>query len=269
MQIDAHVHSDGSEKHIKGLLKACDKVGTDKVVVFNTNRNSDKPNEKLLKGTKKHPDRLIPFAHLLPDTHRPAHIEQFKDMGFVGFKVIVTRKCYDDHSYFALYEKAAELKMPILFHLGIVGRGGGFDVNSNRMRPIHLDAVCRAVPGLHVHGAHLGNPWYEEASMSARWNANLWFDLSGSTLKKKTPEFLDGLLWWHRGHHPYKGHERKHPYSKILFGTDVSNDWIEDVHNDYVQLCDALDIPKKWRKAIFGGNAERMLFMKKDTTETL
>jgi predicted TIM-barrel fold metal-dependent hydrolase len=105
--------------------------------------------------------------------------------------------------------------------------------------------------------------------MSARWNANLWFDLSGSTLKKKTPEFIDSLFWWHRGHHPYRGHERKHPYTKILFGTDVDSEWIEDVHQDYVKLCDALDIPTKWRKAIFGGNAERMLFMRKDATERL
>jgi uncharacterized protein len=269
MQIDAHVHSDGSAKHIRGLLKACDKVGTDKAIVFNTNRSQEKPDEALMKGCKKHPDRLIPFARLILDDHTPADVERFKDMGFVGFKVIIVRKNYDDPSYFPLYEAAANAKMPILFHLGIVGRGGGFDVNSNRMRPIYLDTICRAFPKLHVQGAHLGNPWYEEASMSARWNANLWFDLSGSTLKKKTPEVIDSLFWWHRGNHPYKGHERKHPYSKILFATDVANDWIEDVHRDYVKFCDALDVPKKWRKAIFGGNAERMLFQKKDTTETL
>jgi hypothetical protein len=269
MQIDAHVHSDGSAKHVRGLLKACDKVGTDKVVLFNTGRG-DKPDEKLLKAAKKHPDRIIPFARLRPDTHGPADVRRFHEMGFIGFKVIVVRKNYDDPSYFPLYQTAAELTMPILFHLGIVARSAtAFDVSSNRMRPIYLDAICRAVPDLHVHGAHLGNPWYEEASMSARWNANLWFDLSGSTLKKKTPEFIDSLFWWHRGHHPYKGHERKHPYTKILFGTDVDNDWIEDVYQDYVKLCDALDMPKKWRQAIFGGNAERMLFMKKDRMETL
>jgi len=270
MQIDAHVHSDGSPKHIRGLLKACDKVGTDKVILFNTGRSQDKPEEALIKAYRKHTDRIIPFARLMPDQHTPADVRRFRDMGFVGFKIIVTRKNYEDPSYYPLYGAAAEFKMPILFHLGIVGRGNhGFDVNSNRMRPIYLDTICRAFPRLHVQGAHLGNPWYEEASMSARWNANLWFDLSGSTLKKKTPEFIDSLFWWHRGNHPYKGHEGKHPYSKIVFGTDVANDWMEDVHSDYVNLCDALDIPKKWRKAIFGGNAERMLFLKKDTMETL
>lgn len=265
MQIDAHVHSDGSPEHIKGLLEACDKVGTDKAIVFNTNRSMEKPNEKLMKAAERNPDRLIPFAHLLPDTHTPSDIERFKDMGFVGMKVIRTRKCYDDHSYWPLYETAANQRMPILFHLGIVARhDNAFDVNSNRMRPIHLDAICRAFPKLHVHGAHLGNPWYEEASMSARWNANLWFDLSGSTLKKKTPEFLDGLLWWHRGNHPYKGHKKKHPYSKILFGTDVANEWVEDVYNDYVNLCDKLEISKRWRQAIFGDNALRMLYEKRN-----
>ena len=270
MQIDAHVHSDGSEKHIRALLKACDKVGTDKVVIFSCPGNYGAKNEGVMKAHQRHPDRIIPFARLVPDMHTPADVRRFHEEGFVGFKCIRTNRNYDDPAYFPLYEAAAECKMVILFHLGIVGRSdSGHDVNSNRMRPIYLDTICRAFPKLHVHGAHLGNPWYEEASMSARWNANLWFDLSGSTLKKKTPEFLDGLLWWHRGHHPYRGHERRHPYSKIVFGTDVDSEWIEDVYNDYVKLCDALDIPKKWRNAIFGGNAERMLFMKKDTTETL
>ena len=268
MQIDTHVHSDGSAKHVRRLLKICDKIGTDKAVIFNTGHFTegkplDKPDLPILKACGKHPDRLIPFARLLPDTHKPKDIREFKDMGFSGLKVIGPRKNYDDCSYLPLYQTAAELKMPILFHLGIVMREPtDFDVNSNRMRPIYLDTICRAVPELHVHGAHLGNPWYEEASMSARWNANLWFDLSGSTLKKKSPEFIDSLFWWHRGNHPYRGHEKKHPYSKILFGTDVALEWMEDVHNDYVRLCSSLGITDKWRKAIFGGNAEKMLFLK-------
>ena len=65
----------------------------------------------------------------------------------------------------------------------------GYFVDSNYMRPIYLDTMARLFPAWKIHGAHLGNPWYEEASMSCRWNPNLYFDLTGSTLKKKNRSF--------------------------------------------------------------------------------
>ena len=260
MQIDAHVHSDGSEKHIRALLKACDKVGTDKVVIFSCPGNYGANNEGVMKAHKRHPDRIIPFARLVPDMHTPADVKRFHEQGFVGFKCIRTNRNYDDPAYFPLYQAAAECRMVILFHLGIVARSAfAHDVNSNRMRPIYLDTICRAFPNLHVHGAHLGNPWYEEASMSARWNANLWFDLSGSTLKKKTPAFLRSLLWWDRPGHPYQGHMGKHPFEKIVFGTDVAHEWMADVHQDYQLLLDAMDVPPEYRAKIMGGNAMEIL----------
>lgn len=52
------------------------------------------------------------------------------------------------------------------------------------MRPIYLDTIARAFPDLKIIGAHLGNPWYQEAAEVARWNPNVFFDLTGSTLKK-------------------------------------------------------------------------------------
>ena len=61
MQIDAHVHSDGSATHIRSLLKACDKVGTDKVILFNTGNTQEKPDEAIIKAYKKHTDRIIPY----------------------------------------------------------------------------------------------------------------------------------------------------------------------------------------------------------------
>ncbi len=32
--------------------------------------------------------------------------------------------------------------------------------------------------------------------MCCRWNPNLFFDLSGSTLSCKSPSFIGDLLWW-------------------------------------------------------------------------
>jgi uncharacterized protein len=263
MQIDAHVHYSKDPAHLDGLLRASDKIGTDKIVIFSTQGNAGADHDGVRQAYRAHPDRLIPFARLVPDMHTPADVRGFKEQGFVGFKCIKVRRNYDDHAYYPLYAAAAECGMPILFHLGIVARSDrDFDISSDRMRPIYLDTLARAFPTLRILGAHLGNPWYEEAAMAARWNSNLWFDLSGSTLKAKSPEFIRSLLWWDKPGHPYKGHGGKLPWDKIVFGTDVGNDWIEDVYRDYVRLCDTLEIGAADRQKIFGGNAAELLGLK-------
>lgn len=249
MIIDTHVHFSTSEGFMKALLKECDRLGIDKVCLIGDG-------EDLKKAAREAPDRILTMAIVRLGKYYPSIVDKLKDEGMNGLKIIKPAYCYDDERAFPVYERAEANKMPILFHLGIISRKDDFDiVSSNWMRPIYLDHIARLFPNLKIIGAHLGNPWYEEASMSARWNSNLWFDLSGSTLKKKTPEFIRSLLWWDKPRHPYQPHGGKHPYEKIVFGTDVAIDWMEDVMNDYRKLCDELDIPEEYRKKIFGLNA--------------
>jgi len=49
-----------------------------------------------------------------------------------------------------------------------------------------LDLIARHWPTLTVIGAHLGNPDYAEAGEVARWNFNLYFDLTGSSSSRKS-----------------------------------------------------------------------------------
>ncbi len=91
--------------------------------------------------------------------------------------------------------------------------------------------------------------------MSARWNSNLWFDLSGSTLKKKTAAFLRSLFWWDKPGHPYQAHGGKHPFEKIVFGTDVAIEWMADVMNDYQRVLEEMEVPEAYRRKIFGETA--------------
>ena len=58
-----------------------------------------------------------------------------------------------------LYARAAQLRLPILFHSGIFidGRSGRF------CRPVFYEAI-RDHPGLRVTLAHLGWPWCDEAN---------------------------------------------------------------------------------------------------------
>ena len=174
-------------------------------------------------------------------------------------KFIAPQRPYSDTRYFPLYERAQDLGMPGLFHLGIVMNSERWrDANSNMMRPIHLDYIARNFPELKIIGAHLGNPWYEEATMSCRWNPNLYFDLSGSTLKKKTAEFLGGLLWWTQDT-AYKSPDRTGAWQKIVFGSDVHASQVADVINDYEKVMTDLEMDSDLREAVWYGTGAKIL----------
>lgn len=126
------------------------------------------------------------------------------------------------------------------------------------MKPIYLDTIARISPKLTIIGAHLGNPWYEEATMAARWNPNLYFDLTGSTLKKKTPEFFGSLLWW-TPKTRYRDPEGRYAWEKILFGTDVLYNEIEEVMEDYKRVLNMLEIDQKIQEKIFGNTMAKIL----------
>jgi len=62
----------------------------------------------------------------------------------------------------------------------------------------YLEEIARRFPNITVLGAHCGNPEYEWAAEVARWNPNVFFDLSGSTLSKMHDRLGDfrKIFWW-------------------------------------------------------------------------
>ena len=193
------------------------------------------------------------------DKMGPADVSHFHEAGYVGIKFIGPAKAYNHPSYFPVYEKAAALRMITLFHLGIVANSGPWrGCDSNLMRPIHLDYIARKIPELKVIGAHLGNPWSDEAAMACRWNPNLFFDLSGSLLKYRSPEYLGALLWW-TPTSAYKSPDRTDAWQKILFGSDVPANRVADVIQDYEKLMDGLNMRPELRDAVWYGTAAKLL----------
>ena len=216
-------------------------------------------NEEVLAATKKYPKLFRALAGFDLDQMSPADIPRFHDAGYVGIKFIGPAKAYNDPSYFPVYEKAAALRMITLFHLGIVANSGPWrDCDSNLMRPIHLDHVARKIPELTVIGAHLGNPWSEEAAMACRWNPNLFFDLSGSLLKYRSPEYLGALLWW-TPNSAYKSPDRTDAWQKILFGSDVRAERVSEVVQDYDKLMDGIGLRPELREEVWYGTAAKLL----------
>jgi len=163
--------------------------------------------------------------------------------------------------------------MPILLHTGTILRtpaDRAEDVRSTRMHPIFLDTVARHFSELNLIGAHLGNPWYEEAAMSLFWNRNLYFDLSGTTLKRKPVSWFKEILWWDDStksrlapnrdlSHYQSALADTHPLDRICFGTDVPIPEMSAAMDDYKHLADGMDAPESMRRRLWGENIVRML----------
>jgi hypothetical protein len=94
--------------------------------------------------------------------------------------------------------------------------------------------------------------------MACRWNSNLYFDLSGSLLKYRPPQFFKELLWW-RGDGPYASPDKRDAWSKIVFGSDVADSQIADVASDYAQLMEHLQLDNSLRDQVWRTTAETLL----------
>lgn len=262
MIIDCHHHLSDRAGYVDELVKKCEELKIDRVCLMGlSDSEGASSNLQIKDAIDKYPDTLVGFAFIDLGTAEPDDINRFKDQGFRGLKFICPPSNYDDEKYDKIYERAGELEMVVLFHLGVVARSGRVRPNrvrNNNMRPIYLDTIARLFPELNIVGAHLGNPWYEEATMSARWNPNLYFDLTGSTLKKKNAEFLGTLLWWTPTTR-YRDPEKRYAWQKIVYGSDVPCDEFEDIMNDYQKIMDELDIDKKIQEEVFGGTIARLL----------
>lgn len=170
MIVDAHIHCSGQER-AADVLRALDEAQVDVAVLLAPFLNdpynlSDRAslraaNEYLAKLVRGHADRLVGFAVV-----NPSHAEAVDDLaeaielaGLRGLKLVPSGWYpYDDCAH-RVYELAARLHIPILFHSGIFidGRSGRY------CRPTFYEAV-REHAGLRVTLAHLGWPWCDEAN---------------------------------------------------------------------------------------------------------
>lgn len=257
--VDVHQHlpSDGN---LDGRIEACRRVGIVKAVLLGVPEDRlPGNNEAVLAASRICPELFVPFYGVSMDRAVPDDITRCRDQGFHGLKFIGPCRPYNDPAYFPLYERAADLKLLVLFHLGIVANQVIWRTcDSSLMRPVHLDHIARRLPELRLIGAHFGNPWSDEAAMACRWNPNLFFDLSGSLLKYRKPAFLKELLWW-RPEGPYPAPDRTHAWAKIVFGSDVESEAIADAVQDYQNLLDEVALPSDLEQRVWHGTASVLL----------
>jgi len=218
--------------------------------------------EATKKAAAAHPDVVVPYGRInVDDTAAPEEIARFADAGFKGIKMHSPRRNWDDPQYFHLYAQLQQRRLVALFHTGIASHSDTpQDTSMARMRPSYLDTIARAFPELYIQGAHLGNPWYDEAAEAARWDPRLYFDLTGSSLIKKTKNLavFKEYLWW-EGPTAHSSPHAVYAFEKLVFGTDEAPENLDTVVGRYEAMLDACGVPEASRRKIYGETMARIL----------
>ncbi len=266
--VDMHVHFDEKQpNYIDDFLRMSDRLNLTACML------TPFANRKVVaEAAKQHPTKIIPFGFVdLDSADVVKQVEELHAMGYRGLgELEFVKKPYNDPSYFPVYELANRYGWIVLFHTGIVLRKNfdePEDVASGRMRPIHLEEIARRFPKITLLGAHCGNPEYEWAAEIARWNPNVFFDLSGSTLTKMHGRLADfrKIFWWSATEWQSAEWTVKTPnndpsaFIKLVFGSDTALEGVETVVNQYRAMFDACDVPERTRKMVMGGTLSKML----------
>ena len=256
MIIDFHAHYPNEPDFLPRLLDLLPQAGIDRICLCSAGEMfGHVSNDQVRRAFEQHPDRIIGLAFLDLGRDRPEVVDQYVAQGFRGFKIHNPAAPYDDKAFYAIYERIERSGLPALFHTGIVMctcHDKERDVSSDKMRPVRLDAVVRAFKGMNVVGAHLGVPWYEEASMMARMHPNFYVDLTGAWWggwrANKGPDFYRYHFFW------------ENAWDKVLFGTDILH--VEELvpskqfHDSFLR---PLGLPQETWDKVYGGTAARLL----------
>ncbi len=259
--IDSHHHFDPAPGYLERLVRI---YGPRNAMACVLTRFANL--ETVSKAARVHPDVIIPYGQInVDDFNAVKEVRQFAEAGFKGIKMHTPRHNWDDFSYFPLYDVMQSLGLVALFHTGIVSGSSDEPEPSSmaRMRPGYLHTVARSFPKLVIQGAHLGNPWYEEAAEAARWEKNLYFDLTGSSLLKKSRNLgiFREYLWW-EGPSLHSSKDAVYAFEKLVFGTDEPPENLDSVLGQFERMLDACEVPEESRKKIYGGTMARILGIK-------
>lgn len=258
--IDAHVHYKSNDEWEESFLEVYSQYNAIACLLVKTDDL-----ERGINFANEHPDRIVPYAQI--DINSPTvldDIRQVNSMGFRGLGELFATKQwnYNDAHYEPIWALAEELGLLLLPHTGIHSSG-----NFATMRPSYLAAIATNHRDLTIVGAHFGNPWYSEAGEAARLNPNLYFEMSGSSLIKKSnnPEFWQDILWWtpHIGK-AHVGGNVVPAWEKIVFASDEDPSGFEANIIRYNMVFDVAGLPDSTRAKIYGLTMAKLLGIEVD-----
>lgn len=255
--IDAHAHLPDIPNYLERLIGVMDDCGIEKCCISGLGKPflcAD--NDGVNKALDIYPERLIGSVFIRPGVDDEKKIREYYEKGFKMVKVTIPTKPYDHESFFPLWETAQELKMPILFHTGIVTLPISLPnekVSSWFMHPMRLERISNSFPDLNLIIAHLGVHWNDDAAELIRMRKNIYADLTGEPDGWRVRADQVGIkkwLWWDGA------------FSKILFGTDVLPEKIPIILKQDKDRLDKYNIDLDTRKLIYSGNILTLLGLK-------
>lgn len=199
---------------------------------------------------QRYPQTFIGFGSVDPWKGKSAvkEVERaVKELGLRGLKFQQAAQAFfpNDRQFYPIYEKAAELGIPVLFHVGTTGYGGGAKggcgVRLKYIRPIYIDDVAADFPELTIICAHPAWPWQDEMLAIAMHKENVYLDLSGWSPKYFPPSLVQ-----------YTNTFLK---DKVMFGSDhpyiSPKRWLDDY--------DKAGFKPELKEKILKENAKRVL----------
>ncbi len=204
---------------------------------------------ELLAQVAPHSDVLVPFASVDPHEGAGA-VARLRDLaaaGARGLKLHPSLQGFAPNATatYPLYEAAAELGLPVVFHSGQTGIGaglpGGRGIRLRYSDPMLVDDVAADLPSLTIILAHPAVPWQDEAIAIATHKANVFVDLSGWAPRYFPPQLVRAI----------NGPLRR----KALFGSDYPLITPERWLSEFAQL----DLKPEVRPLVLKDNALRVL----------
>lgn len=239
------------EDHARMWLTAFDQAGVEAGAFIAVGE----ANEELARFVAINPRRLLGWGSLSDPRHpdAPKILEEFPAMGLIGLKLYppIQRFLPNDRALYPIYEKAAELGLPILFHFGITV-AAFYDLTY--ANPLPLSAPVKEFPEVTFIIAHFGAGFFRETLFLAYHTENVYVDTSGTN------------NW--REYHPgnpsleevFRDTLRAFGPSRILFGTDSTffGGYRQHILAEQVEILRRLDLSEEDRQLILGGNARRL-----------
>jgi predicted TIM-barrel fold metal-dependent hydrolase len=159
------------------------------------------PNETVAAACRDHPDVFTGFGSVDPHKGEAAvaEVATIAELGLRGVKFHPSLQAFapDDPIYWPVFAACERHGLAALFHTGTSGIGarqpGGQGIRLDYARPIRLDGIAAAHPGLTVIAAHFGWPWHMELVAMALHKTNIYIDISGWSPRRIPPELIGEL----------------------------------------------------------------------------
>ncbi len=152
-------------------------------------------NEYVAEFCKDHSE-FIPFASIDPNRSTfelaPIELEHcVQELGFKGLKLYPTYQHYfpNQPELYPIYEKAVELKIPIMIHTGSsIFKGARLKYGD----PLFIDDIAVDFPELVIIMAHSGRGfWYDNAFRISMLHKNVYMEIAGLPPKNLLEYFPD------------------------------------------------------------------------------